>query len=500
MARRRQPPDVLAALDLGSNSFHMIVARYAEGRLLILDRMREMVRLGAGVDEQGRLSREAMTRALTALERFGQRLRDMNADGVRVVGTNALRKARRKQAFLERARAALGHPVEIISGIEEARLIYAGVASTMPSEPGRRLVVDIGGGSTELIIGEGNVPKRLESLYIGCVSLSEDYFAGGRVSAKRFRLAGVKVRVELEAIENAYRALGWDHAVGSSGTVRAVYDAIRELDPTATTITRQALQSLTEHLVAAGNVRAGGLASISPERALVFPGGLAIIMQVFDSLGLTEMRVADGALREGLLYDMLGRLSEEDVRIRTTGSMEMRFHVDKAQADRVEATAADLLSQAAAAWRLTDPDIEQFMRWAARLHEIGLDISHSGFQKHGAYLLEYADMPGFTREEQRLMACLVGSHRRKLRLERVPELLPPWDERAERMIMILRLAVLLNRSRSDAARPRAKLAVRARSLALKFPRGWLRANPLTAADLAQEAQYLSTARYVLRFS
>jgi exopolyphosphatase/guanosine-5'-triphosphate,3'-diphosphate pyrophosphatase len=212
------------------------------------------------------------------------------------------------------------------------------------------------------------------------------------------------------------------------------------------------------------------------------------------------MRVADGALREGLLYDMLGRFSEEDVRIRTARSMEMRFHVDKAQADRVEATAVGLLAQAAAAWRLVDPDIEQFMRWVARLHEIGLDISHSGFHKHGAYLLEYADMPGFTREEQRLMACLVGSHRRKPRLERVPELLPPWDERAERMIMILRLAVLLNRSRSDAAPPPGKLAVRARTLALRFPRGWLRTHPLTAADLAQEAQHLSTVGYLLRFS
>jgi exopolyphosphatase/guanosine-5'-triphosphate,3'-diphosphate pyrophosphatase len=370
----------------------------------------------------------------------------------------------------------------------------------MPSEPGRRLVVDIGGGSTELIIGEGSTPKQLESLYIGCVSISEENFPGGRVSDKRFRLAGVKVRVELEAIENTYRTLGWDHAVGSSGTVRAVYDAVREMEPAATVITRSALQALTERLVAAGNVTAAGLASISPERALVFPGGLAIITQVFDSLGLAEMRVAEGALRDGLLYDMLGRFSEEDVRIRTARSMETRFHVDTAQADRVEATAVDLLGQAAAHWGLADPEIEQFLRWAARLHEIGLDISHSGFHKHGAYLLEFADMPGFTREEQRLMACLVGSHRRKLRLERVVELVPPWDERAERLILILRLAVLLNRSRSDAARPSPKLAVRARTLALGFPGGWLRANPLTAADLGQEAQYLSTARYSLKSS
>jgi exopolyphosphatase/guanosine-5'-triphosphate,3'-diphosphate pyrophosphatase len=491
---------VLAAVDLGSNSFHMIVARYTEGHLVILDRLREMVRLAAGLDEQGRLSREATTRALATLERFGQRLRDMRAGSVRAVGTNALRKAHRKQGFLERARAALGHPIEIISGIEEARLIYNGVAHTMPSEPGRRLVVDIGGGSTELIIGEGSAPKYLESLYMGCVSLSELHFPGGRVSEKRLQRAGVKARLELEGIENRYRALGWDHAVGSSGSVRAVFDAIRETEPSAGAITPAGLAVLTGRLIEAGSVSGAGFASISAERAQVFAGGLVILSQVFDSLGLEQMRVADGALREGLLYEMLGRFSEEDVRARTAASMETRFHADKAQADRVEAAAVGLLGQVAGPWRLDDPEIEQFLRWAARLHEIGLDISHSQFHRHGAYLLEYADMPGFTREEQRLLACLVGTHRRKLHLEGVVELVPPWDERAERMALVLRLAVLLNRSRSDAAPPAGKLSVRGRTLTLRFPRGWLRANPLSAADLEREAAYLAAAKYLLKFA
>ena len=500
MAGRRKPPDVLAAVDLGSNSFHMIVARYAEGRLVVVDRLREMVRLGAGLDSQGRLSREATTRALAALERFGQRLRDVRAEGVRVVGTNALRKARRKQGFLERARAALGHPIEIISGIEEARLIFAGVAHTMPTEPGRRLVVDIGGGSTELIIGEGRTPRYLEGLYMGCVSMSEQHFPGGRVSEKRFRRAGVAARMELEAIENRYRELGWDHAVGSSGSVRAVYDAVREMDPDATAITRDALEDLVERLVEAGSVQGAGFASISPDRALGFAGGLAILKQVFDSLGLEEMRVADGALREGLLNDMLGRLSNEDVRSRTTRSMEERFHVDPAQADRVEATAVALLQQVARSWDLADPESEQFLRWAARLHEIGLDISHSHFQRHGAYLLEHADMPGFAREDQRTLACLVGAHRRKPHLERAVELVPPWDERAERLAALLRLAVLFNRSRSAAPPPALRLAAKARTLTLKLPRGWLKANPLTAADLQQEQSYLATAGFVLDFA
>lgn len=499
MARRRRAPDVLAAVDLGSNSFHMIVARYAEGRLVIVDRLREMVRLGAGLDADGRLSREAMTRALATLERFGQRLRDMRAEEVRVVGTNALRKARRKQGFLERARAALGHPIEIISGIEEARLIFAGVAHTMPTEPGRRLVVDIGGGSTELIIGEGTSPRFLESLYMGCVSMSEQHFPGGRVSEKRLRRACVAARMELETIENRYREIGWDHAVGSSGTVRAIFDAVREIEPGAESITREGLDALVDRVIQAGSVRAAALGSISPDRALVFAGGLAILNQVFDSLGLAEMRVADGALREGLLHDMLGRFGEGDVRSRTARSMEERFHVDAAQADRVEATAVALLQQVSRQWALEDPENEQFLRWAARLHEIGLDISHSHFHRHGAYLLEHADMPGFTREQQRTLACLVGSHRRKPHFERIPELVPPWDERAARLAVLLRLAVLFNRSRSTSPAPAVKLAAKGRTLALKLPRGWLRSNPLTAADLGQEQGYLGTVRYTLQF-
>jgi len=477
----------------------MIVARYAEGRLVVVDRLREMVRLAAGLGADGRLSRDATARALAALERFGQRLRDMRAEGVRVVGTNALRRARRKQGFLERARAALGHPIEIISGIEEARLIFAGVAHTMPTEPGRRLVVDIGGGSTELIIGEGYTPKFLESLYMGCVSMSEQHFPEGRVTEKRFRRACVAARMELEAIENRYREVGWEHAVGSSGSVRAVYDAVREIDPAATAITLDGLDGVINRIIAAGSVQGAGFGSISGDRALVFAGGLAILKQVFDSLGLEEMRAADGALREGLLYDMLGRFSDEDVRSRTTRSMEERFHVDAAQADRVEATAVAWLQQVAAQWDLEDAESELFLRWAARLHEIGLDISHSHFHRHGAYLLEHADMPGFTREDQRTLACLVGSHRRKPHLERALDLVPPWDERAERLAVLLRLAVLFSRSRSTAPAPPLRLTAKARTLTMKLPRGWLKANPLTAVDLQQEQAYLATARFQLEF-
>jgi exopolyphosphatase / guanosine-5'-triphosphate,3'-diphosphate pyrophosphatase len=498
MSKSARIPDVLAAVDLGSNSFHMVVARYSHGQVTIVDRLREMVRLAAGLDEHGRLSKDATDRALAVLARFGQRLREMRAESVRVVGTNTLRKARRKAGFLERAREMLGHPIEIISGIEEARLIYAGVTQTMPLDPGRRLVVDIGGGSTECIVGEGSEPRILESLYMGCVALSAEYFPDGRIAAKRIERAVVACEVELEPIQVPFRGIGWEHAVGSSGSVRAVGDAIRELDPNATAITREGLAELTDKLVRAGNVRGAGLASITEERWPVFPGGLAILTAVFNALGVESMRVAEGALREGLLYDMLGRFTDEDARVRSVRSMAARFHVDKEQAERVEASVVDFLRQVETAWGLTDALAEQSLRWAAHLHEIGLDISHSSHHKHAAYLLENADLPGFPREEQRLLACLVGCQRRKVALERSEDLIPPWHGKALYLIVLLRLAVLLHRGRSREPLPAIRLAPKGRSLEVRLPRGWLREHELTRADLVQEIDFLKAAGFRLR--
>ncbi|MGB6450198.1 MAG: exopolyphosphatase [Steroidobacteraceae bacterium] len=491
-------PDILAAVDLGSNSFHLVVARYSHGQLVIIDRMREMVRLASGVEENGRIDKDVAAQALACLQRFGQRLRDMHADSVRVVGTNALRIARRKQAFLERAREALGHPIEIIGGMEEARLIYSGVAHTMPSEPGRRLVLDIGGGSTELIIGEGLAPLELESLQMGCVSSSERFFRDGKLSAKRMARARVAARLEMEPVQAAFRRRGWDHTVGSSGTIRILGDAVRELDPQVQGVTRAGLEQLLARMVEAGHVRELRLESLTDERRPVFPGGAAILAEILEVLGIDEMRIADGAMREGLLYDLVGRFTDEDARERTVRAMQHRYHVDLAQAERVEATVLDFRGQTRTAWRLDDSLAELALKWASRLHEIGLDVSHSGYHRHGAYLLENADMPGFPREEQRLLARLVGGHRRKLSLEGLDELVPPWDRSAIYLIILLRIAVLLHRGRSPTALPAIELEPTARSLALHFPGRWLKDHPLTRADLQQEIDYLRPHDFRLR--
>jgi exopolyphosphatase/guanosine-5'-triphosphate,3'-diphosphate pyrophosphatase len=409
-----------------------------------------------------------------------------------------LRLAHKKQAFLERAREALGHPIEIIAGMEEARLIYSGVAHTMPSEPGKRLVADIGGGSTELIIGEGLNPLELESLQMGCVSWSERFFRDGKISAKRFERARLAARLELEPVQAEFRRRGWDSCAGSSGTVRAIGDAIRILDPSALTITPAGIAGAIEYCVDAEHTRELTLEPITEDRRPVFPGGLAILAEIFSVLDIKEMRIAEGAMREGLLYDMLGRYRREDARERTVRAMQQRYHVDIAQAERVEATAGNFLEQAREAWKLEEPLAHLALKWAAQLHEIGLDVSHSGYHRHGAYLLENGDMPGFPREEQRLLARLVGAHRRKLALEGVEELVPPWDRSALYLIVLLRLAVLLHRGRSSTALPSIELSATSRSLEMRFPAGWLREHPLTSADLQQELDYLRLSGFRLR--
>ena len=432
MARRapKSVPDVLAAVDLGSNSFHMVVARYTHGQLVILDRLREMVRLGAGLEADGRLNKDVAARALACLERFGQRLRDMRPDSVRVVGTNALRRARRKEAFIERAREALGHPDRNrFRHRRGAPHLFRRIAHHARG-PGRRLVCDIGGGSTEIIIGEGLEPLELESLQMGCVRVSEEFFADGRLSQKRMQRARVAARQAIEPYQAAFRRRGWDEAVGSSGTVRAIGDSIRELDPAAVDIGADGLERIIHELATSSTSAISSSAALTDDRKLSFAGGVAILAEVFEQLGIESMSVADGAMREGLLYDLLGRYTDEDARERTVRSMQERYHVDLAQAERVENTAVDFLAQVEEAWQLADPAIELMLRWAARLHEIGLDVAHSGYHRHGAYLLANADMAGFPREEQKLLAIMVGSHRRKPAIEEADELAPPWDKRA----------------------------------------------------------------------
>jgi exopolyphosphatase / guanosine-5'-triphosphate,3'-diphosphate pyrophosphatase len=483
-----------AAIDLGSNSFHMIVGRLDGGKLTIVDKLRERVRLAAGLDGAGNIHDEAADRAIACLERFGQRLEGMSRARVRAVGTNTLRKAKNGSAFIERAREALGHPIHTISGAEEARLIYLGVAQTMP-EHGRRLAVDIGGGSTEAIIGEGFDPLEADSLYMGCVSFSERFFSDA-ITAKRFRDAQLAAELELQSITHRYRKVGWERAVGCSGTIHAVADIVRE-SGWADKITLKALKKLRKTLVAAGHWDALSLPGLQPDRKPVIAGGVAILEALMRDLRVEQMVPSPGALREGVLYDLVGRINHEDVRDRTIRWFQDRYHVDVEQAERVEATALTLLGQATRTWEDIDEDWgSRMLSWAARLHEIGLAISHTGFQKHGAYLTRHAHLAGFSRDEQGMLSALIASQRRKLKTEYFDNIPDTMMDPVKRLAVLFRLAVRLNRARG-AERPPVVLKVKKDRLKVHFPVGWLEEHPLTRAALEDDARYLADTGYLL---
>ncbi|MEK7313976.1 MAG: Ppx/GppA phosphatase family protein, partial [Deltaproteobacteria bacterium] len=406
------------------------------GQLHVLDRLQEMVRLAAGLDADNRLDKPSRARALECLSRFGERLRGMPAGTVRAVGTNTLRQARNAGKFLAAAEQALGHPIEIISGQEEARLIYQGVARNLPDDDRQRLVFDIGGGSTEIVVGRRQEPVRMESLYVGCVGLSRAHFPKGRLTAKAMRRAETAAHLEFQPVEAQFRALGWQSAYGSSGTVRAIGAVVQARRWGEGDITLDALYRLRDLLLAAGQVRQLKSLGMSEERAAVLPGGLAILIAAFEALKIERLEVADGALREGLLYDLLGRIRHEDVRARTIAGLCARYQVDRAQAERVARTAQHCLALTAETWGL-DEEAGRALDWAARLHEVGLAIAHSKYHRHGAYLVQHSDMPGFSWQEQRLLAALVRGHRRRFPEEVFGEF-PKGPARTAR-----RLAVLL---------------------------------------------------------
>lgn len=487
--------EVAAAVDLGSNSFHMLVARIVGDRLVVVDRLKERVRLGAGLDPQGRLTPETQTRALASLERFGQRLRDMPDGSVRALGTNTLRQAKNRGDFLRRAAEVLGHPIEVVSGREEARLVYLGVAHSV-SDPvfgSRRLVLDIGGGSTELIIGEHMRPLAAESMYMGCVSYTLRFFPDGAITERRFEDAFIAARLEMEPHKKLFRSLSWERALGSSGTIVAIAELLRGMG-LGNTITERGLRRLRRVMVTAGHIDRLVLPELAPERAQVLPGGLAILQGVMRSLHLEKLEAASGTIREGALVDLLGRRRHQDARDATVDDLARRWGVDLLQAARVERTARQLWEAAAPGWGLSDAGLGMALTWAARLHELGLAVAHPGYHKHGAYIVANADMAGFSRQDQELLSALVRSHRRKLRPDVFQTLPRALQVQALRLAVLLRISVRLHRSRSDRPLPPLRAAVvkkKPRQLRLLLQRGWLAEHPLTAADLERERNYMT---------
>ena len=488
----------MAAIDMGSNSFHMVIARTESGEIRPVQKLAEKVMLATGLQPDDSLDEDSMQRGLECLRRFAQCLDGIDPKLVRCVGTNTLRKARNGNAFLREARRILNCPVEVVNGREEARLIYLGVSHSLAHDEGNRLVFDIGGGSTEFIIGRGFEPILTESLHMGCVSYREQFFSAGRITEQGFRKAVIRARLELASIEPAYREQGWSAAVGASGTVKAIKNALIENGWYQDGIDLAGLYQLRDKVLSFQQLGEIDIAGIKADRRTVLPSGLAILIGIFEQLGVDKAHFSDGAMREGILYDMLGRHAPEDVRERTVQALMQRYSVDEKQAQRVQNTALELFRQVERDWDLGEY-CRDWLHWSALCHELGLVVSHSGFHRHGAYLLTYSDLPGFTRQDQRIMATLVAAHRRKLRPNMLDDVLSHLQEKVLRLVLLLRLAVVFHRSRRDDGLAEFAISVRSNQVNLKFAPGWIEQRPLLLADLQQEQEYWKKIDCTLEF-
>ena len=468
----------------------MVIAEPDEkGNLQFVDRVKEMVRLNAGLDEQGNLDQDSQQRALECLDRFGQRVRGIPAARVRAVGTNTFRAAHNAETFIEKAESALGHHISIVSGHEEARLVYLGAAFSLESSGRRRLVIDIGGGSTELIIGQGYDALSMHSLYMGCVSFSRRFFGDGKITRKRIQAARAAVLQELEPLIRDYLELGWEEVVGTSGTIRAVDDLGRAIGGEQDWLTPSVLDKIERYLLEVGD--SGKLEHVSDRRKPVFAGGYCIISGIFKALNILRLDCASGALREGVLFDLNGRLRDLDSRDQGVTALASRFMVDNAQAERVRQTCLSLLAQVLYDWQLDQVIHRKMLGWASQLHEIGISIAFNQNHKHGSYIVENSDIDGFSRQQQRILALLIRSHRQKFPTELFEPLPFASRTRVTRMAVLLRMSVALNRGRIDTTLPVLKLTPTDNGVMLSIPKKWCADHPLTVMDLESEQRFLS---------
>ncbi|SQI39945.1 Exopolyphosphatase [Leminorella richardii] len=481
----------IAAIDLGSNSFHMVIARVVNGALQVLGRLKQRVRLADGLDKDNVLSEEAMLRGLNCLSLFAERLQGFPINSVRIVATHTLRQAVNSQAFLERAKEILPYPIEIISGQEEARLIFMGVAHTQP-EKGRKLVLDIGGGSTEMVIGEDFTPLLAESRRMGCVSFSRQFFPDGEISQQNFNRARITAEQKLESMAWQYKIHGWQYAFGASGTIKAVHNVIiEEMGESDGVITPERLDWVIKQTLKFKSFRSLKLAGLSPDRQGVFVAGLAILSAVFNALSLKALHLSDGALREGVIYEMEHHFRHQDIRSRTALSLAEHYNIDRDQANRVLKLTKNLYAQ----WleqnqQLADPQLEALLSWAAMLHEVGLSINYSNLQRHSAYILQNTNLPGFNQEHQLLLATLVRFHRKSIKIDDLPDFNLFRRRQVIPVIQLLRLAVLLSNQRRATTEPDyLTLKSDGFHMTLVFPLDYLDTNSLVQADLEREQEY-----------
>ena len=477
---------LLAAVDLGSNSFRLSIGRVVQhdgaAQIYAIDRLKEHVRLAAGLGPGNELDDASIERAVSSLKRFGERIEGFHPNRVRAVATNTLRIAANAQDVLPQLEEALGFPIEIISGQEEARLIFTGITHELPPSPYRRLMIDIGGGSTEVIIGQEFRPLHMKSLFMGCVSYTRRYFPDGLITEPRMQQAVMAARRELETIARPYKRTGWQEAYGSSGTAKGLIAVLAETGMSRKGITRDGLERLKAKLVKDGRVDMDTLPGLKPDRAVVLAGGLAIMLAAFQELRIKLMLPGEGALRMGALYDLLGRDSKHDKRDETVKQFMRRYHIDARQAERVKRVALALFEQLGLPQGGEKEELARIVGWVADLHEVGISIAHANYDKHTAYILGNADMPGFSNDDQAQLSAFALGHQGKLP-KRIPE-----DSRNRRLALFcLRLAVLLCRRRDDLGdQPPLRLTVQAKRIIIRASEQWLESRPLTAYSLEGE--------------
>lgn len=483
-----------AAIDLGSNSFHMLVVREVSGSIQTVARIKRKVRLAAGLDKNNQLSAEAMTRGWDCLKLFSEQLQDIPTEQIRVVATATLRLAANAADFLLTAQQILGCPVNVISGEEEARLIYQGVAHTTGGSD-KRLVVDIGGGSTELATGDGSHASVLFSLSMGCVTWLERFFNDRHLARENFAAAEQAARDMIRPIVAPLRAQGWEACVGASGTVQALQE-IMVAQGMDERITLSKLQQLKQRAIQCGKLEELEIEGLTLERALVFPSGLSILIAVFQELGIESMTLAGGALREGLVYGMLHLPVDRDIRSRTLQNIQRRFSIDVEQAARVRQLAEGFFRQVSAAWKL-DQHCRELLLSACAIQEIGLSVDFRYAPQHAAYLVRHLDLPGFTPAQKKLLACLLQNQSGNIDLAMLTQqnALPP--RLAERLCRLLRLAIIFSSRRRDDTLPAVRLQASDDELRLSLPSGWLAAHPLRAELLEQESHYQSYVHWPL---
>lgn len=474
--------DILATVDMGSNSFRLEMARLDHGQLVRLDYYKEPVRLGAGLDENGYLTQASIDASVACLKRFSERLSGLRPTVVRAVATQSLRSAKNPEVFLAQAEPALGHPIEIISGQEEARLIYLGVSNDLPQDHKKRLVVDIGGGSTEMIIGVNTFAHRMESLRIGCVSHTLKFFPEGKVTTKAMTKGITAATALFEEVADAYGAHQWQVAYGSSGTIEAIAELCTELGEPPETITYVGMQKIVD-AIAGIDVKKWVFNDLKPQRAQVLAGGLAVLMGLFNALQIKVMYPCYSALRQGVMVDLLSRLTDQgmnnDVRLHSITRLTRRFLADAVQATRVQATALHLWDSLNAPDTLT----RDWLSFAALSHEIGMTISHNGYHKHGDYLMRFSDLAGFSSTEQAHIADLIQAQRGGLK---------KWQTRFDDVVFIqalvcLRLAVILCHARTDITPPNLKLKINKSTVKWSIDAAWRAQFPMSAYLLDEEA-------------